>query len=162
MMLCLFLLLPVIPATADSTAVKTQIATFQPGSYETIIKHYQGKPFLMVLWSLDCPPCFQELAMLGKLIETYPEFNLVLVSTDSPSDRKELLGVINSKGVSSADVWVFSQANSSRLRFEIDHAWYGELPRSYFFDDQQQRQALSGILKRKAVEEWLKSRKLLL
>ena len=111
----------------------------------------------MVLWSLDCPPCFHELAMLGNLLADYPALNLVLVSTDSPNSRKELLSVINSKGVSSADIWVFSQANASRLRFEVDRVWYGELPRSYFFDDQHNRRAISGVLKREAVVEWLQN-----
>jgi hypothetical protein len=110
----------------------------------------------MVLWSLDCPPCFQELAMLGKLIENYPTFNLVLISTDSPGDRKEILSVISGKGLATAETWVFSQANSSRLRFEVDRVWYGELPRSYFFDGQQQRRAVSGLLDREEVEGWLR------
>ena len=89
-------------------------------------------------------------------MKRYPEFNLVLVSTDSPGDRKELLSVIGGKGVASADVWVFSEANSSRLRYEVDRIWYGELPRSYFFDDQQNRRAVSGILDQDTVELWLR------
>ena len=93
--------------------------------------------------------------MLGKLMESHPGLNLVLVSTDSPGDRKELLSVINSKGVANADAWVFSQASSSRLRYEVDRIWYGELPRSYFFDDQQKRQAVSGLLDQEVVELWL-------
>ncbi len=155
-MLCMFLLMSILPATASSSPAQPQLSTFQPGSYETILKRYRGKPFLMVLWSLDCPPCFQELAMLGKLIEHYPALNLVLISTDSPGDKKELLSVINSKGVASADVWVFSKANSSRLRHEVDRTWYGELPRSYFFDGQQQKRAVSGLLDREVVEGWLR------
>ena len=90
-MLCMLLMISVIPVTANSSSDQSQLSTFLPGSYETILKRYQGRPFLMVFWSLDCPPCFQELTMLGKLIENYPAFNLVLVSTDSPGDRKELL-----------------------------------------------------------------------
>ncbi len=155
-MLSLFLLLAITPAMGSSSTAQLQISTFQPGSYETILQRYQDKPFLMVLWSLDCPPCFHELAMLGKLIEKYPEFNLVLISTDSPGDRTELHSVINGKGVASADAWVFSQANSSRLRFEVDNVWYGELPRSYFFDAQQNRRAVSGLLDRSVVEEWFR------
>ena len=94
--------------------------------------------------------------MLGKLIENYPAFNLVLVSTDSPGDRKELLRVINDKGIASAEVWVFSEANSPRIRHDVDRIWYGELPRSYFFDGQQNRQAVSGVLEREVIERWLR------
>lgn len=94
--------------------------------------------------------------MLGKLIESHPALKLVLVSTDSPDDRKELLSVINGKGVANAEAWVFSRASSSRLRYEVDRIWYGELPRSYFFDGQQNRQAVSGVLDQEAVELWLR------
>ncbi len=93
--------------------------------------------------------------MLGVLLEKHPALNLVLVSTDSPDDRRELLSVINGKGVASAEAWVFSQASSSRLRYEVDRVWYGELPRSYFFDGQQKRRAVSGVLDQAAVELWL-------
>jgi thiol-disulfide isomerase/thioredoxin len=156
LILSMLLLSYIIPAAASSSTVQPQLSTFLPGSYETIINRYQGKPFLMVFWSLDCPPCFQELAMLGKLIESHPALNLVLVSTDSPDDRKELLSVINGKGVANAEAWVFSRASSSRLRYEVDRIWYGELPRSYFFDGQQNRQAVSGVLDQEAVELWLR------
>ena len=152
----MLLMISVIPVTANSSSDQSQLSTFLPGSYETILKRYQGRPFLMVFWSLDCPPCFQELTMLGKLIENYPAFNLVLVSTDSPGDRKELLRVINDKGIASAEVWVFSEANSPRIRHDVDRIWYGELPRSYFFDGQQNRQAVSGVLEREVIERWLR------
>ena len=156
MILSVFLLMSIVPIAASSSTAQPQLSTFQPGSYETILKRYQGKPFLMVLWSLDCPPCFHELSMLGKLKENFPAFNLVLISTDSPGDRKELLSVISGKGLATAETWVFSQANSSRLRFEVDRVWYGELPRSYFFDGQHNRRAVSGILDREVVEGWLR------
>jgi len=156
LILSMLLLSFIIPAAASSAAVQPQLSTFLPGSYQTIINRYQGKSFLLVFWSLDCPPCFHELAMLGKLKESYPEFNLVLVSTDSPGDRKELLSVINGKGVANAETWVFSQTGSSRLRYEVDRIWYGELPRSYFFDGQQNRRAVSGVLDQEVVELWLR------
>jgi len=94
--------------------------------------------------------------MLGALIKSYPAFNLVLISTDSPGNREELLSVISGKGLATAETWVFSQANSSRLRFEVDRVWYGELPRSYFFDGQHNRRAVSGLLDREVVEGWLR------
>lgn len=155
-LLSLLLLVSIIPIASSNSAVQPQLSTFQAGSYEIILKRYLGRPFLMVLWSLDCPPCFHELTMLGKLIEKYSEFELVLISTDSPGDRKELLSVINDIGIASADIWVFSQANSSRLRFEVDKVWYGELPRSYFFDGQHNRRSISGILEKNVVEAWIK------
>ena len=151
----MLLVITILPATARVPVARLQLATFMPGSYEEILKHYQGKPFLMVFWSLDCPPCFKELSMLGALIEDYPALKLVLVSTDSPGDRNELLDVISSKGLATADAWVF-QSNSSRLRHEVDRIWYGELPRSYFFDGQQNRRAVSGVLEREVIEEWLR------
>jgi len=44
------------------------------------------------------------------------------------------------------ELWLFSDAPNQQLRYAIDPLGYGELPRSYFFNQCQQRQALSGKL----------------
>ena len=49
--------------------------------------------------------------------------------------------------------WVFADANSQKLRFEIDPSWYGELPRTYFFDSAHNRNGNSGLL---AVQDFAK------
>jgi hypothetical protein len=46
---------------------------------------------------------------------------------------------------------MFSDENSDKLRFEIDPKWYGELPRTYFFNAAHQRVGMSGVLSKKEI-----------
>jgi hypothetical protein len=129
---------------------------FVKGSYQEILNENQGLPFLMVLWSIDCPPCHKEMAMLGGMLKQHPEMKLILVGTDQSLDRKALDVTLDRHQVRAAQNWVFSQEVPERLRYEIDPQWYGELPRSYFFDAGHQRIGKSGQLTEEVMSAWLK------
>lgn len=115
-----------------------------------------GKPFVMVFWSLDCAPCYRELAMLGELKKQQPRIELVLVSTDGLAAAEEIQILLKKMGLVDTDSWVFDNHVPERLRFEIDASWYGELPRSYLFSSDHQRQTVSGILTSNQLLSWLK------
>ena len=51
---------------------------------------------------------------------------------------------------------MFAEAVPERLRYAIDPAWGGELPRSYLFDAAHRRQAHSGLLDEAQLKDWLK------
>lgn len=138
-----------------SSFAQEEITVFQPGSYRAVLEANQGRAFILVFWSLDCTHCMEELTMLGEVMARDSGLRLVLVSTDSPRDRAELQQVIQQRGVRPDSSWVFAEANSQRLRYEVDRHWFGELPRSYLFDTQHARRAVSGSLKRELVEGWL-------
>ena len=53
----------------------------------------------------------------------------------------------------SSSIKVFTEDNSAKLRFEIDPSWYGELPRTYFFDKKHQRSGLSGVISHEKYNE---------
>ncbi len=131
------------------------MSIFQSGSYANILARHQGSPLLLVFWSLECTHCRDELRMLGELLVQQPDLSVVLIATDSPQQRDALASVISDNGLQAAELWVFSEADSPRLRYEVDSHWYGELPRSYLFDAEHRRQALSGALKRATLDEWL-------
>lgn len=131
------------------------IKEYGTGSYKNILAERQAKPFVLVFWSLDCPPCYQELATLQTLLVKHPNLDLVLVSTDPVSAIDNIRRVLDKNKLNQADTWVFSDAVSQRLRYEVDSAWYGELPRSYLFDATHQRQTVSGIMQPAILETWL-------
>lgn len=139
----------------SSSFAQDEITVFQSGSYRTVLDTNQGRAFILVFWSLDCTHCMEELTMLGEVMAVQSGLRLVLVSTDSPRDRTELQQVIQQRGVRPDSSWVFAEANSQRLRYEVDRHWFGELPRSYLFDSRHARRAVSGSLKRELVEDWL-------
>ncbi|MGH8559458.1 MAG: hypothetical protein ACRESZ_18815 [Methylococcales bacterium] len=157
------LLLAIAVAVTGSSARSVQAGSapipFQPESLQNIEKRYAGQPFLMVLWSLDCPPCREELKLLSAIKKRKPDFHLVLISTDTPEFSEQLTAVLASHRLDIAESWVFSDAGTSRLRYAIDPGWYGEIPRSYFYDRSHRRSAFSGLLKAEQIEAWLDSPK---
>ncbi len=38
---------------------------------------------------------------------------------------------------------------------EIDGRWYGEVPRTYFYDRKHQREVKTGLINKKFFEDWL-------
>lgn len=129
---------------------------FIPGSYHEILTARQDKPFILVFWSLDCPPCHKELALLGQLKQKQPRLDLVLVATDANASRTELQTVLAKNHLDKTDSWVFADESAEALRYEIDNTWYGELPRSYLFNNRHQRQAISGLLSAELFHAWLR------
>jgi hypothetical protein len=42
-----------------------------------------------------------------------------------------------------------------KLRFEIDRRWYGEIPRTHFYDRAHQREIKTGLINQQFVEDWI-------
>lgn len=148
-----YILLCLVLFTGFSVSSAQSINLFKPGSYSKILEQHQ-QPFLLVLWSLDCPPCYKELSVLSEMLQSQPQLDLILVSTDTSNDIDEIKKILSKYKLSHISTWVFADEMSQQLRYEIDPGWYGELPRSYLFDAQHNRQAISGILKPEILQHW--------
>jgi thiol-disulfide isomerase/thioredoxin len=146
-----------ICSTAKPVAAGTSLHAFAADSLKKIQADYAGRPFLLVLWSLDCPPCRKELGLLGDIKQRHPDFNLVLISTDSAEFSGQVSSVLASHRLAKTDAWIFSETSAERLRYVIDPSWYGEMPRSYFYDPEHNRAGVSGALKADQIEAWLGS-----
>lgn len=140
--------------TTAAVATAQTINIFEPGSYRQILQQRQQQPFILVLWSIDCPPCYQELALLAEKIKLQPKLDLVLVATDTSGDIDEIKQLLSKFGLSNVNAWVFNNEMAQQLRYEIDPDWYGELPRSYLFNGQHQRQSVTGVLKPETLQRW--------
>lgn len=130
--------------------------SFQADSLPKIVETRQGKPFLLVLWSLDCSVCMKELDSLGGLLKKQPKLNLVLVSTDAPELAGEAATVLEMRGLGPVESWIFAEGDSPELRYAVDPTWYGELPRSYFYEAGGQRRGVSGAIDAAELNAWLK------
>lgn len=148
----LFVLMLVSAALASSAEV---IRPFTPGSLAQVLAQREGKPFILVLWSLECQYCPTELKTLSELKRAHPKMDIVLVATDEVSDIPQLLSRTESYGISKAEQWVFAEDMPERLRHEIDGRWYGEVPRTYFYDRKHQREVKTGLVNKKFFEDWL-------
>lgn len=125
-------------------------------SYALIENSYAGRPFLVALWSLDCPPCMQELEMLSRVHQEYPDFKIVLINTDGVEANDDAESLLVSFRLDSVDSWIFSSQQTEKLRFSIDPQWYGELPRSYLYRDNKRR-GHSGLMDEDQLQDWLDS-----
>lgn len=128
---------------------------YHSGGLAQIAKTYQGKPFVAVLWSLECSVCMKELDLLAKVLREHPGMNMVLISTDEASNGGEVSAVLEMHGLAKAESWIFAEDDAQRLRYEIDPSWYGELPRSYFYDAAHKRVSISGAVDALHFDAWL-------
>ncbi len=144
--LCLFL-----PQLLQAAPLKP----FVSGSMAEIMTAQGEQPMIVNFWSVDCPPCYKELAMWRELSARFPEVKLVLVSTDEGDVKQEVVEVLEKTGVAQLESWQFADKHVQRLRYEVDKNWYGELPRSYFYSPSGQVKAVSGLVEQNKIEQWL-------
>lgn len=132
---------------------------FVPGSLEQIASTRAGRAFVLVMWSVDCTSCMRELDNLAAQFKRHPELELVMISTDEAEQSARVDPTLAKHGLSAVESWVFGSGNVRKLRHEIDKDWYGELPRSYFYDTSHQRVPLSGVISDEHIEAWIASLK---
>lgn len=149
------LLLVLMLTFMNVTGAAESIRPFTLGSLAQVLGAREGKPFVLVLWSLDCQYCPTELKMLSELKRSHPKLDVVLIATDTVNDMPQLNSRTESYGMGKVEQWVFAEDMPERLRFEIDRRWYGEVPRTYFYDQKHQREAKTGLISKKFVEDWL-------
>jgi len=122
---------------------------------------FTGAPRLVVLWSVDCPPCYKELSMLEKLLKDHPQLPLTLVATDDDTARyPEVESMHQRLTGQELQKWVFADLKASEIRFSIDKSWSGVLPRSYFINSEGSRIGHSGVLQAQQVLDWYNIEKL--
>jgi thiol-disulfide isomerase/thioredoxin len=147
--------LAVLFALAAAASSAGELRPFTADSLASIRKQHAGRPFILTLWSLTCHHCAKELQALGRLVRAEPELPLAIVSTDSPAEAQAIGAALQRFGLARIDTWVFADAVPERLRYAIDPAWRGELPRTYLFDAAHRRTAHSGLLDESRLKEWL-------
>jgi thiol-disulfide isomerase/thioredoxin len=117
---------------------------------------YQGKKWLMVLWSVECPPCIKELALIESILEKNESLPIVVINTDGDksldADRKNLITQFK---LDKIETYCFTDGQTDTSRFQVDANWFGELPRSYFFNEQGQSSGRSGLLSKEIIQQWL-------
>lgn len=126
----------------------SMLQTFEPDSLARIIEEQKSKPFVLVVWSLDCEYCQTSLEALAQEQRKRKDLTVVTLSTDSVSDPEAVTLMqerLASLGIT-GPAWAFGTATSDQLRFAIDPKWYGEKPRSYWFNARGERMAYSGVL----------------
>jgi thiol-disulfide isomerase/thioredoxin len=122
------------------------IKPFKPGSYQQILTTNANQPLMLVIWSIDCPSCLKDMSLISDFQTKYPKLKIVMLTTDEVEALPEIQRILANHKLTTIENWAFAADNPEKLRYEIDPAWYGELPRTYFFDATHQRVGKSGAL----------------
>lgn len=139
----------------SSRAETVLLKPFGPGSYQALLDQQQNRPLMLVLWSITCSSCMKEMGMLKTIGDRHPDLPIVLVSVDDSGDAEEVRKVLNNNQLEKMNNWLFTEANSAQLRYQIDPTWYGELPRTYFYDSAHKRIGISGVLSKQDYERFI-------
>ncbi|MDO8843034.1 MAG: hypothetical protein Q7U98_05675 [Methylicorpusculum sp.] len=135
-------LLMAVTAKADNKTLRS----FVDGSYQQILVAHEGRPLVLVIWSLTCSSCLKEMSSLNEWRKKTPDVEMILLSTDDISEQAEVLNILQKHELDGLENWIFADDNAQKLRFQIDPRWYGEMPRIYFFNAKHERTGISGVL----------------
>lgn len=133
---------------------QAEVRPFESGSLQAIRNAHAGRPFILTFWSIDCAHCPKELKLLGELKKRHPKLAVVLVSTDNESSVVPLADFAARQGLAGVEQWVFADPQPEKLRFEVDRRWWGELPRTYFFDAAHRMDGVSGLVPEDRLKRW--------
>ena len=129
---------------------------FERGSWAKLRTAHAGQPTVIHFWGLTCAPCLVELPHWGELQAKRPDLRLVLIAADPlPQDPERLAATLAKAGLDKAESWSFTDRFYERLRYEIDPAWAGELPRTVMIDRNGKPTVLPGVADLAQVRQWL-------
>lgn len=149
-------LLAVLLSLASSAAAAADPLPFGRGSWAKLSQAHAGQPIVIHFWGLTCAPCLVELPHWGKLAAGRPDLRLVLVAADPvPQDPERVTATLERAGLGKTESWSFTDRFYERLRFEIDPAWAGELPRTVMVDRSGKATVLPGVADLATVRTWL-------
>jgi hypothetical protein len=143
-------------STRESKSTPTNSQVFGSDIYEEIKQKYQGKKWLTLLWSVDCPPCMKELAIVKTLQQQQSELPIVIINVDTfEGSAQQRNNVVAHFNLASQINLHFSDGLEDQSRYLIDPHWFGELPRSYFIDEAGTFHGKSGLASKPLLERWL-------
>lgn len=137
-----------------------ELAVFSSGSLRDIEARFAGRPFVLAFWSLTCAHCPRELESLGHLQRKLGPLPLALVATDGPEDAAAIKDTLRRHGLANARAWVYADEPADALRHAVDPAWWGELPRTYFYDAGHRRVGRSGLIDKAELDSWFRTHRI--
>ncbi len=143
---------------AVHAAFAAELKPFGRGSWKDIRTHYANQPLVVHLWGITCAPCLAELPHWKDLADEQRGMNLVLIAADpGPVDAAKVQSTLAKAKLAGGENWIFADSFTDRLRFEVDTAWRGELPRTLLIEAGGGVTVLSGVADLDVVRKWLRA-----
>jgi hypothetical protein len=130
---------------------------FDINARKAIETKYLNQPLIISFWSIDCRYCVNDLKKLGKILTKNTSVKLVTVCVDGKESAKKAKGILSQANLSQHEQYQFAEADEEGLRYNIDPNWYGELPRTYFYDARHQVTPISGKVSNAFLDKWFKN-----
>lgn len=92
------------------------------------------------------------MTLINELRQAHPDFKIIMLAADDVSAQPQVVSILKKSTLNTLENWVYADENTQKLQYEIDPKWYGELPRTYFFDSTHKREGVSGVLSRQDYE----------
>lgn len=143
-------------AASPSDAVAAQLRPFDTAAATALRQQHAGKPWVLVLWSVSCEPCREEMPHWAKLRREDPELAIELVSTDGEGEQAMARQFLARSHLGEAPGWIFADDYVERLRYAIDPGWHGELPRTLFHDPSGRFVGRSGLVDSAWLADWVR------
>ena len=121
-----------------------ELMPFEINTRNVIEKKYLNQPLIISFWSIDCPYCIDDLKKLGKALSKNKNVKLITVCVDGKESAKKAERILNLAHLPEHERYQYAEVDEDKLRYSIDSTWYGELPRTYFYDTAHQVTPLSG------------------
>ena len=128
---------------------------FETNTRNVIEKKYLNQPLIISFWSIDCPYCIDDLKKLGKALSKNKNVKLITVCVDGKESAKKAERILNLAHLPEHERYQYAEVDEDKLRYSIDPTWYGELPRTYFYDTAHQVTPLSGKISNSFLDAWL-------
>ena len=142
-------------ATVPAAETPSELKPFVRGSWQQMLRSHAGRPTLVHFWGVTCGPCKVELPLLGKFMKDNAEVDVVMISADLvPNLPGAARAMLEKAGLSSAENWLFNDGFVERLRFEIDPAWQGEIPRTLLIARDGTVTTIEGSAEIPDLEKW--------
>jgi thiol-disulfide isomerase/thioredoxin len=129
---------------------------FDMNTRQVIEKKYIDQPLIISFWSIDCPYCIGDLKKLGKALSKNTNVKLITVCVDGKESAIKAKRILSQANLPKHEQYQYAEVDEDRLRYNIDPAWYGELPRTYFYDAAHQVTPLSGKISNSFLDKWFK------
>ena len=133
-----------------------ELMPFEINTRNVIEKKYLNQPLIISFWSIDCPYCIDDLKKLGKALSKNTNVKLITVCVDGKESAKKAERILSQANLPKHEQYQYAEVDEDRLRYNIDPAWYGELPRTYFYDAAHQVTPLSGKISNSFLDKWFK------
>ena len=147
-----FLSTAAIALSCHAVQAAETIRAFEPETFKQVVASKAGKPFVVMVWSLDCAYCAQSFDALSEA-KKKNGLDVVTIATDFVDDGKSVKLITRKLAAYrlTGNAWAFGSSPPEQLRYAIDPKWRGELPRSYWFSGDGKVVAHSGVISKERI-----------